>query len=212
MLLNVSKGQQDAALSSAAFSASTNKLLGPIKGQFGYYVLEVTKIIPAKTRSLAQSSALIKQTLLSQLQSAAQTAVNNHAKQDWLSKTQCQSAYAMADCKGYKAPKASPAAAAAAAGAAGAGAAARPVQRARPAAPAPRRAGSDPEHDGAQRRPRGDHVTGPDGTPGPHGTPDSHGTATPTAHAARRHSDPHGRAVPTAHRSPRPTPPPRWSA
>ncbi|HET9103563.1 MAG TPA: peptidyl-prolyl cis-trans isomerase [Solirubrobacteraceae bacterium] len=122
VLLNVSKGQQDAALSSAAFSATPNKLLGPIKGQFGYYVLEVTKITPAKTRTLAQSSALIKQTLLTQLQTAAQTAVNNHAKQDWLSKTQCKATYAMADCSGYKAPKiATSAVGAGAAGAAGAG-------------------------------------------------------------------------------------------
>ncbi|MDQ6731153.1 MAG: peptidyl-prolyl cis-trans isomerase, partial [Actinomycetota bacterium] len=71
VLTNVSKGQQDAALSAAAFSAAPNKLLGPVKGQFGYYLLEVTKVIPAKTRSLAQSTILIRQQLTSQLQTAA---------------------------------------------------------------------------------------------------------------------------------------------
>ena len=65
VLTNVSKGQQDAALSQAAFSIAANKIVGPIKGQFGYYVLEVTKITPAKTKTLAQSTALIHQTLLS---------------------------------------------------------------------------------------------------------------------------------------------------
>jgi parvulin-like peptidyl-prolyl isomerase len=105
--------QQDAALSKAAFAAPTNKLLGPIKGQFGYYVLEVTKITAATQRSLAQSTRLIKQTLGQQLQQSAQTAVDAQAKKDWLSKTTCRALYAMADCKGYKAPKTSSTAAAA---------------------------------------------------------------------------------------------------
>ena len=115
VLLNVTQGQQDAALSQAAFAAPVNKLLGPIKGQFGYYILEVTKIVPAVTKTLAQSSALIKQTLTTQLQSAAQAAVEKHAKNNWLSQTTCRAEYAMADCTGYKAPKTT------ALGAAGAG-------------------------------------------------------------------------------------------
>jgi foldase protein PrsA len=107
LLTGVTAGQQDAALSQAAFAAPLNKLLGPIKGQFGYYVLEVIKITPATQHSLAQSSALIKQTLSSQLTTDAQTAVDNHAKKDWLKQTTCRSLYAMADCSGYKAPKTS---------------------------------------------------------------------------------------------------------
>jgi len=135
VLMNVSKGQQDAALSGAAFSAATNKLLGPIKGQFGYYLLEVTKVTPAKTRSLAQSTALIRQQLTSQMQTAAQAAVNAQAKKSWLAKTHCKSLYAMADCSGFKAPPASatPGGAAGAAGAAGsAGAAGAPPSAAPP--------------------------------------------------------------------------------
>lgn len=107
VLTNVSKGQQDAALSKAAFAAAPKKLIGPVKGQFGYYVLEVTKIHPATQKSLAQSSALIKQTLTNQAQSNAANAVVNHAKQDWQSQTKCRTTYAMADCAGYKAPKTS---------------------------------------------------------------------------------------------------------
>ena len=124
VLTNVTAGQQDAALSKAAFSAPSNKLLGPIKGQFGYYLIEVTKITPAVTKSLAASSALIKQTLTSQLQTAAQTAVTNHAKKNWGKQTKCRGLYSMADCSGYKAPKAS--AATGAPGAAGAATTAAP--------------------------------------------------------------------------------------
>ncbi len=105
VLTNVTAGQQDAALSKAAFGAPLNKLLGPVKGQFGYYLLEVTKITPATQRSLAQSSPLIKQTLTGQLHQASQAAVDSAAKKDWLGKTTCRALYAMADCKGYKAPK-----------------------------------------------------------------------------------------------------------
>lgn len=105
VLNGVNKSQEDAALSNAAFSAPVNKLMGPVKGQFGYYVFEVTKIKPATQQSLAEATPQIKQQLSSQSQTSAQTAVDNNAKKDWQSKTTCRAAYAMADCKGYKAPK-----------------------------------------------------------------------------------------------------------
>jgi foldase protein PrsA len=103
--VGVSRGQQDQALDKAAFDAPINKLLGPVRGQFGYYVFEVTKITQATQQTLAQATPLIRQTLAGQAQSAAQTAIDNTAKKHWLSKTNCRSAYAMADCKGYKPPK-----------------------------------------------------------------------------------------------------------
>ncbi len=105
VLKGVTAGQQDSALSKAGFAASLNKLVGPVKSQFGYYLIEVTKITAATQRSLAQSSALIKQTLTSQLTTKAQTAVDSHAKADWFKKTSCRKLYEMADCNGYKAPK-----------------------------------------------------------------------------------------------------------
>ena len=105
LLTGVTKQQADTALAGAAFTAPLNKLLGPIKGQFGYYVFEVTHVTPATRQSLAQATPLIRQQLTSQQQQNAQTAVDNQAKKDWLSQTTCRSQYAMADCKGYKAPK-----------------------------------------------------------------------------------------------------------
>jgi foldase protein PrsA len=136
LLAGVTAGQQDAALSQAAFAAPLNKLLGPIKGQFGYYVLQVIKIVPATQKTLAQSSAAIKQTLSGQLQTAAQAAVDNHAKKDWLKQTTCRALYTMADCTGYKAPKTtSTAAAAGATGTAAAPAATTAAPAATTAAP-----------------------------------------------------------------------------
>jgi foldase protein PrsA len=109
LLPGVTKGQEDKALDTAAFAVATktNKVYGPIKGQFGYYVFEVTKVTKASQQSLAQATPLIQQTLTGQQQTSAQTAVDNAAKKQWLSQTNCSSLYAMADCKGYKAPKTS---------------------------------------------------------------------------------------------------------
>lgn len=102
LLVAVQKGQQDQALDTAAFSASANKLLGPVKGQFGYYVFEVTKITKATQQSLAEATSTITQTLKQNQSTASQALVNKVAKKNWLGKTTCRAAYAMADCSGYK--------------------------------------------------------------------------------------------------------------
>jgi foldase protein PrsA len=107
LLNGVTKAQADPALASVAFSAPANKVMGPVKGQFGYYVFEVIKIKAATHQTLAQATTLINQQLTQQSKQSAQTAVDNKAKKDWLSQTTCRGPYAMADCKGYKAPKTS---------------------------------------------------------------------------------------------------------
>jgi len=105
LLSGVTKGQQDAALDTAAFAASAGQILGPIKGQFGWYVYEVTQIKKATLQSLAQATPAIRQTLSSQAQSNAQTAVDATAKTHWFKQTTCRKVYSMADCSGYIAPK-----------------------------------------------------------------------------------------------------------
>jgi foldase protein PrsA len=105
LLKGVTKSQADPALAAVAFSAPMNKVTGPIKGQFGYYVFDVNKVTPATHQTLAQATTLIRQQLTSQQQQSAQTAVDKKAKTDWLTQTTCRGPYAMADCKGFKAPK-----------------------------------------------------------------------------------------------------------
>jgi len=107
LLTGVTKGQQDAALDKAAFSAPVNKVLGPVKAQLasGYYVLEVTSVKHPTQQSLTQATPQIRQLLTSQAQTSAENAVATHAKNNWQSKTKCRSDYAVSDCPGYKAPK-----------------------------------------------------------------------------------------------------------
>src|SRR5689334_25447160 len=59
LLVGVTKGQQDAALDKAAFAAPINQLIGPVRGQFGYYVFDVTKITKPTHQTLAQATPLI---------------------------------------------------------------------------------------------------------------------------------------------------------
>jgi foldase protein PrsA len=103
-LVGISKGQEDKALDAAAFAAPKNQLLGPVKGQFGYYIFEVTKITQASQQTLAQATPLIEQTLKSQSQTNSQTSLDKLVRKHWLSQTACRSLYAMNDCKGYKPP------------------------------------------------------------------------------------------------------------
>ncbi|HEY3775355.1 MAG TPA: peptidyl-prolyl cis-trans isomerase [Solirubrobacteraceae bacterium] len=105
LLTNVSKGQQDAALSAAAFAAPQGKLVGPVKGSFGYYVVQVTKITPATQQSLAKATPQIKTTLANQKTTNASAQVNKKAKSLYGNRTLCAKYYVIQDCKGYKKPK-----------------------------------------------------------------------------------------------------------
>ncbi len=106
LLTNVTLGgQEDQTLTKAAFSAAQNKLQGPLKSQFGYYVFEVTKITKATQESLAKATPLIRQSLTQQAKETAANVVDARARKEYLSKTNCLSAYMMTDCNGYKPPK-----------------------------------------------------------------------------------------------------------
>jgi foldase protein PrsA len=106
LLKGITAKSQDAAFSKAAFSAPVNKLEGPVKGQFGYYVFEVQSQTPATQQTLAQATKAIKTTLTTQKQTAAQAAVNKLASSQWKSSTVCNKLFATTDCANYVKPKA----------------------------------------------------------------------------------------------------------
>jgi foldase protein PrsA len=103
----ITANQQDAALSKAAFAAPLNKLQGPVKGQFGYYVFTVLQKTPATQETLKQASAAIKKTLTTSKQTAAEKAVNALASSQWKSSTVCSKLFAITDCANYVKPPAS---------------------------------------------------------------------------------------------------------
>ncbi|HWE34799.1 MAG TPA: peptidyl-prolyl cis-trans isomerase [Solirubrobacteraceae bacterium] len=105
VLSGVTNGQEEAAFNTAIFRAPANKVVGPVKGQFGFYVFEVTKIVKGSQQTLAQAQGAVKNGLTQQRQQAAQTKVDAAAKASWFKKTVCRSAYWMSDCGGTKKPK-----------------------------------------------------------------------------------------------------------
>jgi foldase protein PrsA len=104
-LLTVTKGQEEAALNTAIFSAKPHVLSGPVKTPFGYYIYEVKSITTGNQQTLAQAEASIKQQLTATQQQAALSKFVKEFKKTWTAKTDCRPEYVVMDCKQYKAPK-----------------------------------------------------------------------------------------------------------
>jgi foldase protein PrsA len=108
-LPGVAKGQQEKALDEAVFASAKDKLSGPIKTQFGYYVFDVTKVTPASQQSLQQAQGTIKQLLISQKQQKSIESFAKKFQEKWKEKTECRKGYVAQSCKGAPKPKATPA-------------------------------------------------------------------------------------------------------
>jgi len=104
-LPEVTKGEEEAALDAAIFSASPNVLSGPVKTPFGYYVFTVHSVTPGTQQSLAEASPSIKAELTSTQEQEALSKFVKEFRKRWTSETDCQTDYVVADCKQYKAPK-----------------------------------------------------------------------------------------------------------
>jgi foldase protein PrsA len=105
LLANVGKGQEESNLDHAIFTATPNKLSGPLLTPFGFYVYELKSVTPGATQSLSQAQPSIKATLTANQERAALAKFVKEFKDKWKSKTECRGAYLVADCKSYKAPK-----------------------------------------------------------------------------------------------------------
>jgi foldase protein PrsA len=108
-LTGVAKGQQEKALDTAIFNADKGKLIGPVKTQFGYYVMEVTKVTEAEQQSLDDSKASIEQILASENQRKALDTFGKDYRNRWKEETKCRKGFVTADCEnGPKRAKANP--------------------------------------------------------------------------------------------------------
>jgi len=106
-LEGVAKGQQEKALDTAIFQADRGKLVGPVKTQFGYYVMEVTKVTEAKQQSMADSKQSIEQILASENQRKALDTFGKDYRGRWKGETKCKDGFVTADCE--NGPKKAPA-------------------------------------------------------------------------------------------------------
>ena len=100
----VAKGQSEPALDTAIFASPVNQVEGPIKGQAGYYVIEVQAIHRAKTEPLAKASAQIKQQLGASLQQQIATNFQTDFVDKWTTRTFCATGYVISRCENYVPP------------------------------------------------------------------------------------------------------------
>jgi foldase protein PrsA len=100
---SVAKGQQDKAFEDAIFAAQKGELEGPVKTQFGWYVFEVEKIIPASQQSLEQARETIKNLLRSERQQKSLDAFIKDFREQYKDETNCADDFRVAECK--NAPK-----------------------------------------------------------------------------------------------------------
>jgi foldase protein PrsA len=103
LLPAVSKGQQEGEFDTAIFSAPKDKLQGPVKTQFGWYVFKVEKITEASQQSLEESKDTIRNLLRSKRQQSALNAFVKDFRKDYKEETNCADDYRVVECK--NAPK-----------------------------------------------------------------------------------------------------------
>jgi foldase protein PrsA len=104
-LPGIAKGSQEKAFDDALFSAAKGKLSGPVKVQFGYYVFQVQKVVPAKQQTLKDATPAIKQELTAANQKKADDKFNKDLRDKWKGKTNCRDGYVMDQCKNAPKPK-----------------------------------------------------------------------------------------------------------
>jgi foldase protein PrsA len=98
VIRGVSAGQQDRAFDQAAFGAKKGVIVGPVKGQFGYYVVRVVGIAPAQQTSLAAARAQIRALLQQQGQQQKMASFIRDFQTRWRGKTNCRTGYVVQLC------------------------------------------------------------------------------------------------------------------
>ena len=99
VLRGVSQGQQDRAFDEAAFSAKKGVIVGPVRGQFGYYVLRVTSATPARQTPLAEARTQIRALLQQQGTQQKMTSFVRDFQTRWRGRTNCREGYIVQLCK-----------------------------------------------------------------------------------------------------------------
>jgi foldase protein PrsA len=103
LLPAVSEGQQEKEFDAAIFAAPKDKLQGPVKTQFGWYVFKVEKITKASQQTLDESKDTIKNLLRSTRQQKALDAFVKQFRKDYKDETDCADDYRVVECN--NAPK-----------------------------------------------------------------------------------------------------------
>lgn len=104
-LAGVSEGQQDRAFDRAAFGARRGEIVGPVRGQFGWYLLRVTNVTDARQSSLAESRAQIRALLEQQGQQEKMGSFVRDFTERWREQTNCREGYIIQLCSNAPKPR-----------------------------------------------------------------------------------------------------------
>lgn len=97
-------GQSEPALDEQAFAAAEGELVGPFKGDAGFYVIEVEKITPAATTSVDDASQQIEQTLVAARQQQLAQSFQEDFQAKWSARSFCAEAYRIGNCANAEPP------------------------------------------------------------------------------------------------------------
>jgi parvulin-like peptidyl-prolyl isomerase len=100
----VIQGQSEPALDKEIYESSEGELVGPFKANAGYYVIQVEKINPAETTSLADATDDIKQALVTARQNEVAQNFQDDFTAKWRSRTFCAEGYRIDRCSNSDAP------------------------------------------------------------------------------------------------------------
>jgi parvulin-like peptidyl-prolyl isomerase len=100
----VVEGQSEPTLDTQIFNAQPNTLVGPFKGDAGFYVIEVQKVTPAVTSPLDDVRQQISQTLAAQRQQEIAQSFQNDFQSKWISRTFCAEGYRIDRCANAEPP------------------------------------------------------------------------------------------------------------
>ncbi|HMJ01988.1 MAG TPA: peptidylprolyl isomerase, partial [Conexibacter sp.] len=104
-LTGVSQGQQDRAVDQAAFNARRGEIVGPVRGQFGWYIARVTGITPARQTSIADSSAQIRALLEQQGAQEKMATFLRDFSERWRDLTNCRQGFVVTLCSNAPTPR-----------------------------------------------------------------------------------------------------------
>jgi foldase protein PrsA len=99
----VAQGQSEPKLDEEIFAEDTEagELIGPFKGQAGYYLIQVQKVTPEEVTPLARLSNQIKQQLAQGIQQQTATTFQANFTEKWVSRTFCAEGYVMDRCSNF---------------------------------------------------------------------------------------------------------------
>jgi foldase protein PrsA len=109
----VIQGQSEPTLDHEVFSSAQGELVGPFKGQSGFYVIQVEKITPATTtplecpaddKSCTPASEQIKQTLITAKQNQLAQTFQEDFTAKWRALTYCADGYVIDRCANFDGP------------------------------------------------------------------------------------------------------------